>query len=506
MDITNHLSFKSPSPQRGEGAALRTSPSLGVVTLLVVLTSASVRYALAADVSQPQHRPNFLVILCDDLGYGDLGCYGHPHIKTPNLDKLASQGIRLTDCYSAAPVCSPSRAGLLTGRIPSRLGVYDWIPVNHEMHLPRNAKTIATVLRDAGYATAQVGKWHCNGKFNSPDQPQPGDHGFEHWMSTQNNAGPSHLNPRNFVRNGKPVGPSEGYSCQIVTDEAIHWLKGVAAGAKPFFLHVCFHETHEPVESPPDLVKSYPQAKNEDQAQYFANATNMDQAVGRLMTTLDEIKFADRTLVVFTSDNGPETLLRYGTGSRRSHGSAGPLRGMKLHLYDGGIRVPGILRWTGRIQPGQVISQPVWSLDLFPTICELAGVRIPDGVRFDGTSVAPLLDGKPIQRSSPMFWHYYRSLSEPKAALRDGDWMVVGQWGGPATPIGNNVNPDSMRAIKSSKLTKFELYNLRDDIAEKSDLTEREPDRLRELAGKLTRMYTEVVAEGTTWDVLPEKK
>lgn len=475
-------------------------------TWLTILAASLAFAGQVALARESPRRPNFLVILCDDLGYGDLGCYGHPHIKTPHLDRLASQGIRLTDCYAAAPVCSPSRSGLLTGRIPSRLGVYDWIPPGHEMHLPRQAVTIPRLLRTAGYATAQVGKWHCNGKFNSPDQPQPGDHGFDHWMSTQNNAAPNHRNPRNFVRNGEPVGPTEGYSCQVVADESIRWLRDKASNDKPFYLQVCFHEPHEPVESPPELVATYPQAMNEDQAQYFANVTNMDRAVGRLMAALDELKVADQTLVFFTSDNGPETLLRYGPGSRRSHGSPGTMRGMKLHLYEGGIRVPGILRWTGRIKPGQVVSEPVWSLDLFPTLCELAGVRVPEGVKLDGTSFVSLLDGKPIRRTQPMFWHYYRSISAPKAALRDGDWMIIGMWDGPDKPIGGNVNPDSMRLIKTAKLTSFELYNLRTDPSEKVNLAEREPDRLRELSARLTRLYSEVITEGATWDVPPEKK
>ncbi|RMF39693.1 MAG: arylsulfatase, partial [Planctomycetota bacterium] len=174
-------------------------------------------------------RPNILVILCDDLGYGDLQCYGHPHIRTPNLNRLADGGIRFTSFYSAAPVCSPSRVGLLTGRSPNMAGVYDWIPpasrprpdLRDLVHLRREEVTIPQVLKSAGYATCMAGKWHCNSKFNSSEQPQPGDAGFDHWFATQNNAAPSHENPTNFVRNGQPVGPLEGYSCQIVTDEAI---------------------------------------------------------------------------------------------------------------------------------------------------------------------------------------------------------------------------------------------------------------------------------------------
>src|SRR5690606_24715829 len=146
-------------------------------------------------------RPNFLVILADDLGYGDLACYGHPTIRTPALDRLATQGARFTSFYAAAPVCSPSRAGLLTGRNPNRTGVYDWIPHGHPMHLPRSEITLAHLLRRAGYATGHFGKWHCNARFNRRQQPTPGDMGFDYWFSTQNNAAPTHHNPTNFVRN-----------------------------------------------------------------------------------------------------------------------------------------------------------------------------------------------------------------------------------------------------------------------------------------------------------------
>src|SRR5262249_11274 len=151
-------------------------------------------------------KPNFLVILCDDLGYGDLGCFGHPKIKTPNLDKLAAQGARLTDCYSSPPVCSSSRAGLVTGRGPTRSGVYDWISEGNPVDVKGGEVTIRRVGKGVGYATCLSGKWHLNGKFNVPEQTQPGDHGFDHWFATQNNAAPSHENPKNFVRDGSEVG------------------------------------------------------------------------------------------------------------------------------------------------------------------------------------------------------------------------------------------------------------------------------------------------------------
>ncbi len=454
-----------------------------------------------------EKKPNFVVILCDDLGYGDLGCFGHPTIKTPNLDKLAAQGARLTDCYSSAPVCSSSRAGLVTGRCPTRSGVYDWISEGNVVHLKAGELTIPTLLKRAGYATCMAGKWHLNGKFNTPGQTQPGDHGFEHWFATQNNAAPSHENPTNFVRNGSEAGKLEGFSCQLVADEAIDWLKNSRDAGKPFYLQVCFHEPHEPVASPADLVSQYASAENVDQAQYFANVANMDRAVGRLMATLDAMKLADETFVFFSSDNGPETFKRY-PNAYRSYGSPGPLRGMKLWLYEAGMRVPGIVRWPGHLKPGQVIHEPICSLDLLPTCCAMAGVQAPTDRALDGADVTALLEGKTWQRKTPLFWHYYHSLGEPKAAMRVGDYMVLGGWGEFSDKGGASIHPGDSEKIKASKLTHFELYNVRDDLGEKKDLAASEPEKLKELSAMLVAKFEEVIAEGPVWSGFdpPKKK
>jgi arylsulfatase A len=177
-------------------------------------------------------QPNIVVILCDDLGYGDLSAFGHPVIETPNLDKLAADGIKFTSFYSAAPVCSPSRAGLLTGRSPNRAGIYDFIPgpkksedLRDLVHLQRHEQTIPAMLKTVGYSTCLSGKWHCSSRFNSDAQPTPDHFGFDHWFATHNNAAPGHENPINFVRNGEDVGKIAGFSCQIVVDEAVQWLQ-----------------------------------------------------------------------------------------------------------------------------------------------------------------------------------------------------------------------------------------------------------------------------------------
>ncbi len=475
---------------------------LGIALLLPLLAPAA---AFGQTAQKKPDRPNIVILLCDDLGYGDLACYGHPTIRTPNLDKLAKQGVQFTEFYSASPVCSPSRAGLLTGRCPTRSGVYTRINPNNPMHLPASEATLATLLRRAGYRTAHVGKWHLNGMFNSAKQPQPGDHGFDHWFSTQNNAAPTHENPKNFVRNGKAVGPLKGFSCQLVADEAITWLKAGGAGPQPFFLFACFHEPHEKVASPADLVASYPKARNQDEAQYFANVTNIDRAVGRILAALDELGVADNTIVLFASDNGPETLNRYPTATR-SYGVVGRLRGRKLWLFEGGIRVPGILRWPGKTQPGKTSDVPVWSLDLLPTLCQAAGAKVPTDRPIDGTSFLPALEGKKIERKTPLFWHYYRALGEPRVALRDGDWVVLAGCAPLPTGAGAALVTGDMKLIKEAKLTTFELYNLRDDVGQTKDLAKQEPQRLRTMSERLRAMYREVVNEGPTWKVPPAKK
>jgi arylsulfatase A len=450
-----------------------------MLSVLVALVTGHSSCGAEPEARRDPGRPNFVVMLCDDLGYGDLGCYGNEVIRTPNLDRLAGEGVRLTACYAAAPVCSPSRVGLLTGRIPDRTGVIDWIPDNSGMHLPAGETTVATLLRRAGYETGHVGKWHCNGKFNSPEQPQPPDHGFTYWFSTQNNARPSHRNPVNFVRNGEPVGEIPGYSCQIVADEAIGWMTDKRDMDRPFFLFVCFHEPHEPVASPPELEAMYPGADKKGQAAYYANVTNMDQAAGRIVKAIDDLGLAEETLVLFTSDNGPETLNRY-RGAWRSHGSPGPLRGMKLHMYEGGIRVPGIIRWTGRVAGGRTDGQAISGVDVLPTLCELAGMDVPGSLHIDGSSFAPLLDGRAITRRAPLYWSYERAISKPKIAMRLDGWKILADW----SEAGDGGRPRA--------LVDFELFRIDTDIGEQQDLSAVESDVLENLERQLVEMARSV--------------
>jgi arylsulfatase A len=437
-------------------------------------------------------RPNIVLVLADDLGYGDLACYGAKDVRTPHLDKFAAEGLRLTSCYAGHANCSPSRTALMTGRTPTRVGVRNWIPEESPVHLRRSEITVATLLRRAGYATCHTGKWHLNGDFNGPSQPQPSDHGFDHWFSTQNNALPNHRNPVNFVRNGKPVGKLEGYAGHLVVDEAVRWLDTGRDKAKPFFLYVCFHEPHEPIASDAKYAALYPSADPSYTA-HHGNITQMDDAFGRLMTALDRQGLRENTLVFFTSDNGPAITAQH------PHGSAGPLRDKKGSVWEGGIRVPGILRWPGKTKPSSVSDEPVSGVDFLPTVCAITRIEPPRDRKLDGASFLPVLEKRPVPRLTPLYWHFNRASGEPRVALRAGDWKILATLDRLPAPRGNDITDEEERDFKAAELTGFALYNLRGDIAEKNNLAASEPAKLAELQAQLQSKYREVRAESPTW-------
>ena len=478
----------------------------------------AIGFIISSVLQAAPQRPNMIVILCDDLGYGDLGIHGHPHIQTPNLDALASSGIRFSNFYSTAPVCSPSRVGLMTGRSPNRAGVYDWIPpggrsrpdARDQVHMRSDEITMPQLLKTAGYATCMAGKWHCNSQFNDASQPQPGDVGFDHWFATQNNAAPSHANPQNYVRNGQSVGPLKGFSCQIVADEAMGWIgqQQQADSDQPFFVYMAFHEPHEPVASPAELVEQYlAVTDNRNQAEYFANVHNVDIAVGRLVKYLEQQKLRDNTLVVFTSDNGPETLNRY-RSAKRSWGVTGVHRGMKLHTHDGGIHVAGLLSWPGAVKAGQVIRQPVSALDLLPTMVDLAGSSLPQDRIFDGISLASLLTkGQFPNRIKPLIWAYYNAINQAKVAMRFGSWKVLASLDGGKFPQLQNLTPKTKQQLEQAELTDFEIYNVNTDPGETQNLYGRDQLSSKEqqkLLQQLKSGYAELLTNSPVWMPKPE--
>lgn len=468
--------------------------------------SLSPAVAMAQKARVAGSRPNIIVILCDDLGYGDLGCYGHSVIKTPNLDKLAQDGIQFSDFYSAAPVSSPSRAGLLTGRSPNRAGFYDFIPglkrsedCRDLVHLQDYEVTIPQLLKGEGYVTCLSGKWHCSSNFNSDAQPKPDHFGFDHWFATHNNSAPTHANPNNFVRNGENVGALEGYSCQLVVDEALGWLSE-QSGDEPFYIQLTFHEPHEPIASPEMLVQKYMlQAKSREQAEYFANVENMDSAVGRVLKYLEQNQI-DNTLILFSSDNGPETLMRY-SRARHSFGSPGDLRGMKLWTNDAGIRVSSIVRWIGRddIFAGES-SAVVSSLDYLPTLCELAGAQLPNRY-LDGESFVELLESGEFERKKPLVWAFYDALNEQRVAMRYGDWKVLAKltYDGEVIPNLHNLYDGNIEFVKGAKLTDFSLYNIREDVGESCDLKQSNPRMMRKMQSLLEKEYARLLEGSHVW-------
>lgn len=489
--------------------------------------------------SHAAERPNVVILLSDDLGWQDLRCYGGP-VKTPALDRLAGGGVRFTHFYAGAAVCSPSRATLLTGRHHLRTGVYSWIDDHTQRsHLLPRETTLAEHLKQAGYRTGHFGKWHLGLSSSTQTKPSPSDHGFDTWFATRNNAGPSHHNPINFIRNGKNVGPLKGYACDIVADEAIRWMEQEAE--KPFFLNVWFNEPHAPLAAPEELVREYD--GDPDAALYSATIDNADRAIERILDTLQRLGIAENTLVIYSSDNGSYRADR-----------VGGLRGTKGSNYEGGIRVPGIISWPGTIPARRVIEEPAGQLDLLPTICGLVGIAPPTTNVLDGTNLAPLLLGtqNSLRREKPLAW--ILPMSGQPLALREGPWSLIGYRNGEMprdrkamarlytemkTVLAKHGDPDPaatlkarlyegldvpeaeklrgqyirlnqfqeswIPALKRLPYERFELYDLASDPAQERNVAREHPEVFERLKRQLLALKDEVMAEAPDWTRGPER-
>lgn len=452
--------------------------------------------ALAAPISvgAASARLNVVLILADDLGWTDLACFGSDFYETPQLDRLAREGMKFTQNYSACTVCSPTRAALLTGKYPARLHVTDWIPgampdnpkllvPDWTKFLPLNETTIAKVFKSAGYATASIGKWHL-AKVGT-DESYPESHGFD-----LNIAGTDKPQPPTYFAPWKIPTLTEGKDGDYVTDrlaeEAAKFIE--RSKDKPFFLYLPHFAVHTPTQGRPDLVEKY-RAKlkpglTHTNAQYAAMVESLDAAVGRVRAKLDELKLADRTIIVFTSDNGG--LITRGTTSNK------PLRFGKASAYEGGVRVPLIVRWPGVTKPGSVSDTPVITMDLFPTLLEMCGLGVPASAgrmppkggtpSTDGVSLVPLLRGTGTLPARDLFWHYPHHQhyqlggATPYGAIRSGDFKLV--------EFFNDMHT--------------ELYNLREDIGEQRDLATAQPQKAAELRERLHAWRKEVGAQMPT--------
>ena len=464
-------------------------------------------------------RPNIVFLLADDMGYGDLACYGHPVIQSPNLDRLASEGVRLTDCYSASPNCSPARTAILTGRSPYRVGMYDFARFK-ALHIPTNELTVAEVVRSAGYQTMFGGKWHCSGDFDH--QPGPGDHGFDHWLAHPKNFG---HNPSGFYRNGNRLGPLNGWMSEVVVDEAIDFIDKRPDKSKPFMTMLWFSEPHVPVVAAEEFKRPYRNAetiaaaksiryggpqvirkpKEENRAAYYGCVTMLDHHIGRLMKYLRMEGLEKNTIVIFTSDNGPEHR------PATSFGTPGILRGAKGHMHEGGYRVPGIIKWPGRIEAGSVSRQPVNGTDFLPSLAAVAGAKPEYPKKIDGINVFPALaEGRSVDRPTPMLWWLYHARGAKEVSMRVGDYKILANML-PQTKISiRDTTPPAgvtlMDFIKNSELGNFTLYNLSEDPSESVDLSKQEREKLDSLRQQFIKLHAEIREEGPYYELGLKKR
>jgi len=433
-----------------------------------------------AATALPAASPNIVLILADDLGYGDLGCYGAKDIRTPHLDRLARDGVRFTQFYSNGPECSPTRAALLTGRYQQRVGGLECaigtggvgryddairLAATRDLGLPASETTLARLLQDAGYATALSGKWH----LGYEEKFSPHRHGFDHAFYCLG-GGMDYFHhvaaPPNFAPvlrlNGAPV-TRRGYATDLFADDAVRWLRAhvARADAKPFFLYLPFTAPHSPFQAPDEeqpapLPPDSPRWKQgkAPPAVYAAMIERMDEATGRLLAMLEQLSLAKNTLVLFLSDNG-------GTGSARPHG----LRDIKATTFEGGIRVPCIARWPGVLPAGATVSHPALSLDLTASIARAAGVSAPAGRPFDGVDILRSAERGEAPPARALFWRGRRG---------DRTWRAVRE--GPLKLVSH---------VAGERREEF-LFDLDRDAGEQTDLLSQRPAaaaRLRQLLG-----------------------
>ncbi len=424
--------------------------------------------------------PNVIVILADDLGWTDLGCYGSDLYESPHLDRLAADGMRFTANYSACTVCSPTRGALLTGKYPARLRITDWIPgmppenpklivPDFTKHLPHEERTIAEVLHDAGYATASIGKWHLGGPEFYPDR-----HGFD-----LNVAGTDAPQPRpGFFAPYDIATIEQGPPGEYITDrlgqEAVKFIRKNAE--RPFFLYLPHFAVHLPIQAKKKLIARFEKRIDPDSrhtnAAYAAMIYSMDETVGLIRDTLEELGIDERTIIIFTSDNG----------GRIPTSSNVPLRAGKGSCYEGGVRVPLIVYWPHRTKPGEESDVPVITMDLFPTIHEMIGLAGADAAKLDGVSLVPLLDGRGELPERSLFWHYphyqHSQLegTPPYGAVRRGNHKLIEFY-------------DDHRT---------ELYHLRDDVDERHNLVVSQPELAKSMQDELHSWLRKIDAQMPT--------
>jgi arylsulfatase A-like enzyme len=443
--------------------------------------------------SQPVRHPNIVLVVIDDYGWADTGCYGSTYYRTPNIDRLAARGMRFTDAYAAAPVCSPTRAALMTGKHPARLRLTDWLPGRGDMpaqkllrpairqELPLEETTVAEALKRTGYATALVGKWHLGGAGFEPERQ-----GFGLNVAGDHTGTPlSYFAPFQRVGRFMPKlenAPAGEYLPDRLTAEAERFIE--QRQDKPFFLYLPHYSVHIPMKAKPELIAKYlalpAPAQGQNNPIYAAMIESMDESIGRLMQKLEQLGLADDTVFIFTADNGGLSVKE---GPDTPATDNAPLRGGKGYLYEGGLRVPLIVAWPKRIKAGRINRTPVYSPDLFATALEIAGVKNTTGV--DGLNLLPLLTERGSIKRDALYWHYphYSNQSinaghydQPGGAIRQGDYKL----------------------LEFYQDDHVELYDLKHDLSERRDLAGERPRLAAEMRRKLVAWRRSVGAQMMT--------
>lgn len=451
--------------------------------ILCLLLLAALSLPVGARAAASDKPLNVVLILVDDLGWTDFGCFGSKFYQTPNLDRLAKEGMKFTSAYAACTVCSPTRAAMMTGRYPARLHITDWIAGHNRpyaklkipdwtMHLPLEEVTIAEMMKTKGYATASIGKWHLG-----PEPFYPDKQGFDiNLGGTDRGQPPSYFSPYKIAT--LPDGPPGEFLTDRESAEACKFIE--ANKDKPFFIYLPHHAVHTPIQAKPDVIKKYqgavPAGSRQDNPVYAALVESVDDSVGTIMKKLAELKLDERTVILLTGDNGGLSGTVNAQGWRKGPTDNSPLRLGKGSAYEGGVRVPMIVKWPGVTKPGSVSDTPVITVDFYPTILDITGIQLPKGIALDGESFVPLLHGKDKLKRDAIYWHYphyHPGSATPYSAVRKGDYKL----------------------IQFFEDDHVELYNLKKDISEQNDLAGTEAKKVAELRKQLDDWRTSVGAQ-----------
>lgn len=443
--------------------------------LAILSTASLIGTAGGGEAIAQGRRPNIVMIVADDMGYADIGVHGSKDIPTPNIDALAKAGIRFTDAYVTGPHCSPTRAGLLTGRYQQRFG--------HEVNMGADAgpdgglslgeTTMADRLKAAGYRTALFGKWH----LGSAERLHPLARGFDEFYGflggehSYFEAAPKGMNP---LLEGRRRVEATGYLTDVLTDRAVEFIK--REKSRPFFLYLAYNAVHTPMHAPDKYLSRFKGIADEQRRTYAAMLSAMDDGIGRTLDALRGERLEDDTLVFFFSDNGGPTM----QGTTINASSNGPLRGSKRQTWEGGIRVPFIMRWKGRLAEGKIDARPIIQLDVLPTALAAAGVPPKPEWKLDGVNLLPYVTGKDQRPPhEALYWRLFAHM-----AIRKGPWKLVKTMEGPLL-ASDTTQPD---------LSGAQLFNLADDIGETKDLAAARPEKVKELTGDWLRWNKELAA------------